>query len=96
MGRFKAEVERKVLTTLLGVLASMLTTVSYIPQLAKAWRSGETGDVSLRMLLILLAGLILWTAYGFLKADWVIVVANTTSSILLLAILGLKFRASTS
>lgn len=84
---------RDVLTTFLGVLASILTTASYVPQLAKAWRSGETGDVSLRMLIILLAGLLLWTAYGFRQSDWVIVVANATSSLLLSGILALKLRS---
>lgn len=76
----------------LGLSAAVLTTASYIPQLTKAWRSGESDDVSLRMLLILLAGLALWIAYGFVQGDPVIVIANSVSALLLSAIIVLKFR----
>ncbi|MDB5544496.1 MAG: sugar efflux transporter for intercellular exchange [Hyphomicrobiales bacterium] len=72
------------LETFIGGFAAFCTTVSYIPQVKKAWATHETGDLSLKMLLILSAGLALWIVYGFLKGDWVIIVANGVS----LAMLG--------
>jgi MtN3 and saliva related transmembrane protein len=75
-------------------MASALTTASYIPQLLKAWQTGETGDLSLKMLFTLLAGLLLWVAYGFRQGDWVIVASNTISSALLAAILVLKIQGT--
>lgn len=80
------------LTTIIGVLASILTTLSYVPQLSKAWRSGETQDISLRMMISLLLGLGLWVLYGVRQGDIVIVVANLTSCALLGAITALKLR----
>lgn len=81
-----------VLTTIIGVLASILTTLSYVPQLVKACRSGETDDISLRMMVILLAGLALWVLYGIRQADLVIVPANVISCALLIAIIILKLQ----
>ena len=80
------------LTTAIGVLASVLTTASYLPQLKKAWCSGETDDLSLRMLMCLAFGIGLWVIYGLRQADWVIVASNAVSLVLLLAIIGLKVR----
>jgi len=38
------------LETLIGAAAAFRTTVSYIPQLRKCWETGETGDISFKML----------------------------------------------
>jgi len=75
--------------------AAFCTTVSYFPQLKKCWQTGHTGDLSLRMLSILAAGIAMWTLYGVLKSDIVIIVANAVSLALLLGILYFKLREST-
>ena len=80
------------LATFLGLAAAALTTVANVPQVWKAWRSGETRDISLAMTLILAAGLGLWVVYGTLKSDPVIVVANAIAMLLALALAGLKLR----
>jgi len=81
------------LETLIGAAAAFCTTVSYIPQLRKCWETGETGDLSLRMLLLLACGLALWLVYGFLRADAVIIIANGISLALLGGIIFFKIRA---
>lgn len=78
--------------TIIGGLAAFCTTVSYAPQVKKAWTTRQTEDLSLKMLLILGAGLALWVAYGFLKADWVIVVANSISLAMLANLVWFKLR----
>jgi MtN3 and saliva related transmembrane protein len=78
--------------TIVGSLAAFCTTVSYVPQVWKTWRTGQTGDLSLRMVLLLASGLGLWIVYGFLKGDWVIIVANAISLSLLAVILFFKLR----
>jgi MtN3 and saliva related transmembrane protein len=40
------------LETLIGTGAAFCTTISYVPQLKKSWTTGETGDLSLKMLLL--------------------------------------------
>lgn len=82
------------LESLIGGFAAFCTSVSYIPQVRKAWATRETGDLSLRMLIILAAGLALWVVYGVMKRDWVIVVANVVSLALLANLLWFKWRES--
>jgi MtN3 and saliva related transmembrane protein len=79
-------------TTLVGVAAAFCTTLSYWPQLKKCWETGSTGDLSLRMFLILTAGIALWVIYGFLIDDIVVVVANSVSLCFLAGILFFKVR----
>lgn len=78
--------------TLIGAVAAFCTTASYVPQLLKCWKTGETGDLSLKMLLLLAAGLSLWTIYGFMRSDTVIIAANGVSLTLLGGVLYFKLR----
>jgi MtN3 and saliva related transmembrane protein len=77
-------------TTLIGLVAAFCTTVSYLPQLKKCWETRSAGDLSLKMFLTLAAGVALWVAYGLLKHDFVIIIANAVSLTLLLGILYIK------
>ena len=78
--------------TLIGLVAAFCTTISYIPQIGKIWRTGETDDISLKMFLILAAGIALWIVYGVMQRDAVIILANSVSLALLAAILFFKLR----
>lgn len=80
------------IVTLVGSAAAFCTTVSYFPQLRKCWKTGEAGDLSLWMFLVLATGVALWVVYGFLKSDYVIVTANVVSLAALLGILFFKLR----
>jgi MtN3 and saliva related transmembrane protein len=80
------------LETIIGSAAAVFTTISYVPQVRKTWATGETGDLSLKMLLLLATGLALWTAYGLIKKDWVIVAANSVSLGLVVAVLSIKLH----
>jgi len=80
------------LTTLTGLAAAFCTTVSYVPQIQKIWATGETHDISLKMFLILAAGIALWVVYGILQRDAVIILANSVSLAFLAAILFFKVR----
>ena len=79
-------------TTVVGLVATLCTTVSYYPQLKKCWETGKAEDLSLRMFAMLAVGIALWVAYGFLKADAVIILANAVSLTLLAGILYFKLR----
>jgi MtN3 and saliva related transmembrane protein len=76
----------------IGSLAATLTSLSYLPQVNKAWRPGSTSDLSLKTLSVLTAGLVLWLAYGVLKSDWAIVVANGVGALLSACVLAFKLR----
>jgi MtN3 and saliva related transmembrane protein len=76
--------------TVVGLTAAVCTTGAILPQLKKAWTTGQTDDISMNMLLVLASGLALWVAYGVLKADIVIILANGISLILIGGLLCLK------
>ena len=78
--------------TLIGFAAAFCTTVSYVPQVKKCWQTGSSGDLSLKMLLILATGIGLWVVYGVLKGDMVIVIANSVSLLLLGNLVVFKIR----
>jgi MtN3 and saliva related transmembrane protein len=80
------------IATVIGLLAALCTTVSYIPQLKKCWDTGEAGDLSLKMFSILAAGIALWIVYGVLQGDAVIILANSVSLLFLMGILYFKLR----
>jgi MtN3 and saliva related transmembrane protein len=79
-------------TTLIGLMAALCTTASYIPQLKKCWETGSAGDLSLKMFSILAAGIALWVLYGVLQGDVVIILANSVSLVLLAGILYFRLR----
>lgn len=79
-------------SSVVGLLAASLTSLSYIPQLHKAWPRGKTEDVSLKMLIVLCSGLALWIIYGLFQRDWVVAVANLFGLSLAGAVLVCKVR----
>jgi MtN3 and saliva related transmembrane protein len=76
----------------IGACAAIFTSLSYIPQVRKAWPRGSTSDLSLKMLLVLTTGLVLWIGYGLLRGDWVIVAANGVGAALSATVLAFKIR----
>lgn len=79
-------------TSFIGLAAAAMTSLSYIPQVRKALPRGATGDLSLKMLLALFAGLVLWIGYGAIAGDIIIVVANGVGASLVGAVLACKIR----
>jgi MtN3 and saliva related transmembrane protein len=81
------------LETVVGAIAALLSSLSYIPQVKKVWSGQPTDDLSSRTLIALTSGLVLWVAYGAIKADWIIVVANLVGASLTGFVLYSKLRA---
>ena len=80
------------LSSYVGGIAAILASLSYIPQVRKAWPRGSTKDLSLGMLAALTLGLGLWIVYGVLRGDWVIITANAIGATLAAIVLGFKLR----
>jgi len=78
--------------TLVGYIAGTLTTISFVPQVARAWKLKETRDLSLAMLLFFAAGVLLWTLYGVWTGSLPIIAANVVTFILILVLLGMKIK----
>ena len=76
----------------IGYLAAALTTCSFVPQAWLTFRSRDVSGISLGMYSVFTAGVALWLAYGLLTDAWPVVVANTITLVLALAILAMKLR----
>ena len=80
------------IVTLLGLSAGTLTTVSFLPQVIKTWRTRSAKDVSVVMFVLLTTGIVLWIAYGFLIGSLPIVAANGVSLFFTFTMLVLKIK----
>lgn len=78
--------------TLIGLIAATLTTVSFLPQVIKIWKTKSTKDISLGMYLTLTIGVFLWLVYGLLIKDIPIILANGVIFVLALSISILKAK----
>jgi len=77
---------------LLGTAAGSLTTLAFIPQVIKIWRTRSTHDISLGMFVLFSIGLVLWLTYGVLIGSWPVIIANTVTLVLALIIIVFKIR----
>ena len=75
---------------LIGFLAALLTTIAFLPQLHKTWKTKTAEDVSLIMLILFIIGLICWIIYGLKINSIPILVANIFTFIFNFLILFLK------
>lgn len=80
------------LIDLIGAIAGTLTTLAFIPQVIKTWRSGSAEDISLVMFLLFTTGVVLWLIYGMALNALPIIIANSITLLLALTILVLKIR----
>jgi MtN3 and saliva related transmembrane protein len=76
----------------LGLFGAFLSSITFLPQVYKAWKTKSVGDLSIWMILILLANVSTWLVYGLVKNDFAIIIAN--SIILALSLLMLLFKFS--
>ena len=78
------------LTDLIGSAAAFLTTASFLPQVWQSFRTRDVSGVSLSMYSVFTVGVALWLAYGLLLGSWPMVIANTITLGLAVAILAMK------
>lgn len=82
------------MTTLLieltGGFAGLCTTIAFLPQVIRTWRTRSANDISFAMLAIFASGLALWLAYGILIVSWPVILANAVTFALVMVILTLK------
>jgi 5'(3')-deoxyribonucleotidase/uncharacterized protein with PQ loop repeat len=64
--------------TILGTVAAILSTVAFVPQITKIWRTGGK-DVSFFMLSLYVAGVTLWLFYGLAIGATALSLANAVS-----------------
>ncbi len=80
------------LALILGTVAGLLSTASFVPQVVKAWREGDTEAISLRMYWVSLAAFVLWIVHGLMVERLPIMVFNAFNLILGGLVLWLTLR----
>jgi MtN3 and saliva related transmembrane protein len=78
--------------TALGFVAGTLTTLSFLPQVHKAWTTKRCDDLSMGMLLAFGAGVLLWMIYGLYLWAAPIIVANVVTLVFIVILIILKAR----
>lgn len=82
------------LTTTIGFIAAIASTVSFAPQAWKIIKSRKTDDISLAMYVVTVSAFALWTAYGILLNEWPLIVTNSICFVLSGFILLMKILPS--
>jgi MtN3 and saliva related transmembrane protein len=73
-----------------GILAAILTSTGFIPQIIKALTIKEMKDISIVMLVIVVLGTFLWTIYGISIKDPIVIISNTITCLSVIFLLVLK------
>lgn len=74
----------------LGLVGVVTGSLTFVPQVYKAWKSQSVGDLSIWMVLILVTNVCIWLVYGIVKEDLAMMLAN--SIILFLSLVMLYFK----
>ena len=77
---------------MIGLMAAVLTTLSFLPQVRQTWRTKSTKDISLPMFLAFCTGVLLWLVYGIMIHSLPVMLANAVTLMLSGAILIMKLR----
>ncbi len=76
----------------LGYAAGTLTTLAFVPQVLRTWKTRSTEDISLGMFSVFTTGVVLWGVYGLLLGSRPIIIANAVTLVLSGTVLGLKLK----
>ncbi len=79
--------------TALGLAAGLCTSLSFVPQVLKAWREGNTEAISKRMYIASLIAYSLWIVHGLMIASLPVILFNGVNVAFAGLILLLKLRS---
>ena len=74
-----------------GLTGGILTSVGFIPQIIKSWKTKKIDDVALWQPVILTIGMSLWLAYGLIGHKMPVIVSNAFAISCNIVILWMKF-----
>jgi len=77
---------------IIGMIAAVLTTASFLPQVYQTWKTKDVSGLSLPMLLLFFTGISLWVVYGFLKDSPSLIGANIISMLSFILLIYFKIK----
>ena len=78
--------------TIIGLSAGTFTTFAMAPQAYKVFKTGHVTQISLRMLMLMFGGVILWLWYGLMISYIAILWANGVNFFFVTYMLVMKLR----
>jgi MtN3 and saliva related transmembrane protein len=78
--------------TPVGSVAAVCSTLAYLPQAIRTWRTRSTADISVTMFSLMVLATTLWLIYGVALGNWPIIACNGATLILSAIILFFKLR----
>ncbi|MES2647686.1 MAG: SemiSWEET family transporter [Bacteroidota bacterium] len=76
---------------LTGHIGSILSSITFIPQVYKVYKTKSAKDLSLTMMLIVLSSTIIWLVYGIGKELLPVIICNTIICLLSMLLIYFKF-----
>ncbi len=76
----------------IGIIAALLTTSAFVPQVYKTMKTRSTEDLSLGTFSMIFVGTGLWFAYGLLIKDFPLILANVITCALSGVLFFMKIR----
>ena len=76
----------------LGYVAAGFTTIAFVPQALKVYRTKSARDLSLPMFILFTIGILFWLIYGILIKSSPVIAANAVTFVLASIILFHKFK----
>jgi MtN3 and saliva related transmembrane protein len=76
---------------LTGHIGSILSSITFIPQVFKVYKTKSAKDLSLTMMLIVLSSTIIWLIYGIGKELLPVIICNAIICLLSVLLIYFKF-----
>jgi len=83
-----------IIENIIGFIAAACIAANMFPQIYKSWKTKQVDDVSLAMILLVLAGSFLWLVYGILIMSLPIILSDSLGTLTSFLLLGLKLKYS--
>ena len=78
-------------TEVIGLTASALSSLTFIPQVYRAWKTKSVNDLSMAMIFFIFSSTILWLIYGFGRGALPVIICNGIILVLSIVLLYFKF-----
>ena len=76
---------------IVGHFGALLSSITFIPQVYRAWQTKSVGDLSLNMMLIVFTSTLVWLTYGIALNLWPVIIANAIICVLSMLLIYFKF-----
>jgi len=77
---------------IVGLVAAIITTAAFLPQVFKTYKTKDTSGLSLSMYISFLFGVVLWLIYGFHLKSLPMILKNSVTIISTLYLVAMKLK----